>query len=160
MQRVIAQPERSIGPLAAASGSKGMRELGEREHTLAGVSLDRFFADTTQKAQIVLPDGLVAAAVTNTADSAMVIQQQLRWTFGSLQALSVSEEIFSRRKSRSKANARPHAVGPKIDNPAAGKRPLNPRQKDRTRGELLAIGSANPLRRAKCHRLVSEVSEH
>ena len=74
-----------------------MRELSEREHTLAGVSLDRFFADTTQKAQIVLPDGLVTAAVAEFADAAMVIQQQLRRAFGSLQALGVSEEIFCSR---------------------------------------------------------------
>ena len=74
-----------------------MRELSEREYTLAGVSLDRFFADATQKAQIVLPDGLVTAAVAEFANAAMVIQQQLRRAFGSLQALGVSEEIFCSR---------------------------------------------------------------
>jgi len=76
-----------------------------------------------------------------------------------LQALGVSEEIFRRRKGRSETNARPRAVGPKVDNPGAGKRPLNPRQKNRARGELLAIGSANPSRRGKYYRLISEVSE-
>ena len=74
MQRVVAQLQRGIGPLAAASGPKGMRELGEREHTLAGVSLDRLFADTAEEAQIVLPDGPITAALAERADGAMVIQ--------------------------------------------------------------------------------------
>ena len=74
-----------------------MRELIEREHTFAGVSLDRFFADATQKAQIVLPDRLVRAAFAELSDAAMVIQQKLRRAFGSLQALGVSEEIFRSR---------------------------------------------------------------
>jgi hypothetical protein len=131
MQRVVAQPERSIGPLAAASGPKGMCELSEREYTPAGVSLDRFFTNATKKAQIVLPDGLITAAVAELADAAMVIQQQLRRAFGSLQALGVSKEIFRSRQGRPETNARPRAVAPKIDNPAGGKRPLNPRQKNR-----------------------------
>jgi hypothetical protein len=70
MQRVVAQLQRGIGALAAALGPKGMRELGEREHTIAGVSLDRLFADAAEKAQIVLPDGLITAAVTERADAA------------------------------------------------------------------------------------------
>src|ERR1700716_816188 len=133
-----------------------MRELSEREYTLAGVSLDRFFADATQKGQIVLPDGLIAAAVAELADATMVIQQQLRRPFSSLQALGVTEEIFCDRQGRPETNARPRAVTPKIDNPTARKRPLNPRQKNRSRGELLAIGNANPSRRAKYHRLILE----
>jgi hypothetical protein len=63
-----------IGALAAASGSKRMRELGEREHTPAGVLLDRLFADTTEEAQIVLPDGPITAAVAERADPAVVVQ--------------------------------------------------------------------------------------
>jgi hypothetical protein len=136
-----------------------MCELSECEYTLAGVSLDRFFANATQKAQIVLPDGLVTAAVAELADAAMVIQQQLRRPFGSLQALGLPEEVFCSHQGRPETNARPRAVTPKIDNSTARKRPLNPRQKNRSRGELLAIGSANPSRRAKYHRLILEVSE-
>jgi hypothetical protein len=71
-----------------APGPKGMREPSEREHTLAGVSLDRFFTDLTQKAQIVLLDGLVMTAIAELADRAMIIQQKLRRAFGS-QALGV-----------------------------------------------------------------------
>ncbi len=48
---------------------------------------------------------------------------------------------------------------PKIDDPAAWNRALNPRQKDRARGELLAIGGAKPSRRAKYYRFISELSE-
>jgi hypothetical protein len=95
MQRVVAQSERSIGPLAAAPGPKGMRQLGERQYTPPSVSLDCFFADTTQKAQIVFSDGLITAAVAELTNVAMVIQQQLRRAFGPLQALGVPEEIFS-----------------------------------------------------------------
>ena len=136
-----------------------MRELSEREYTLAAVSLDRFFADATQKAQIVLPDSLITAAVAELADAAMVIQQQLRRPFGSLQAFGFPEEIFCGHQGRPETNARPRAVTPKIDNPAAGKRPLNSRQENCARGELLAIGNANPSRRAKYHGLILEVSE-
>jgi hypothetical protein len=136
-----------------------MCELSEREHTFTGVSLDRFFADATQKAQIVLPDGLITATGAELADATMVIQQQLRRPFRSLQALGVSKEIFCGRHGRPETNSRPRAVTPKIDNPTARKRPLDPRQKNRSRGELLAIGSANPPRRAKYHRLILEVSE-
>jgi hypothetical protein len=97
MQRVISPLERGIGAFAAASRPKSMRELSERENTLAGISLDRLFADATQKAQMVLPDGLVTAAVAERADAAMIIQSQLRWGFSALQALSVSKKIFRRR---------------------------------------------------------------
>src|SRR5258708_37625110 len=78
MQRVIAQLGLGVGALAGASGPKGMRELGEREHTLASVSPDRLFADATHDGQVVLLDGLTTTAVAGLANPAMIIQQQLR----------------------------------------------------------------------------------
>lgn len=74
-----------------------MRELSEREHTLAGVSFDRFFPDTAQKAQTAFPDSLVTAAIAELADRAMVIQLQLRRPFDSLQAFGVSKKGFRSR---------------------------------------------------------------
>jgi hypothetical protein len=93
MQCVVAHPERCIGALAAAPGTKGVRELSEGKHTLAGVSLDGFFANTPQKAQIILPDSLVTTAIAELADIAMAIQLQLRRAFGSLQALASEQPI-------------------------------------------------------------------
>jgi hypothetical protein len=89
MKLVVPHPKRCITPLAATSGPKGMCELSERQHTLAGVSLNRFFANAPQKAQIVFPDSLVTAAIAEFTDTAMLIQLQLRRAFRSLQALGV-----------------------------------------------------------------------
>jgi hypothetical protein len=74
-----------------------MRELGERQYALAGASLDGSFADTAQKAQILLPDRLITTAVAELADVAMVIQQHFWRGFSSLQTLGVSEQIFGSR---------------------------------------------------------------
>jgi hypothetical protein len=97
MQRVVAYLRRGVGALTIAAGPKGVRKLGEREHTLAGVSLDRFFTDATQEAQVILSDGLVTTAIAELADPAVIIQQQLRRGLSALQSLGVSKEIFRNR---------------------------------------------------------------
>src|SRR5207249_29860 len=71
----------------------------------------------------------------------------------------ISEEIFRRRQGRSESNARSCAVASEINGSAVRKRALNSRQKNRACGELLAIGSANPGRRAEQHRFIPEASE-
>jgi hypothetical protein len=73
MQRVFSPFERAFGTFAAALRAKGMRELGKRKNTFAGVSLDRLLPDATQKAQIVLSDGSLTATVAERADTAMII---------------------------------------------------------------------------------------
>jgi hypothetical protein len=53
------------------------------------------FSPTTRR-RLKLSNRLVTAAVAELADAAMVVQQQLRRTFGSLQSFGVSEKIFRR----------------------------------------------------------------
>ena len=139
MQRVIAQLGWHFSALAVSPGPKRMRELGEREHSVAGVSLDIFFPYAPQETQIVLPDGLVTAAVAERADAAMIIQKQFGRGISALQTLGVSKEIFRKRQGWPESDARPCAIVPEIDDPATGKRPLNSPQKNRARGQLLAI---------------------
>ena len=139
LQRVIAHPGWGLSALTVSPGPKRMRKLGKCEHSLAGVSLDSFFAHASQETEIVLSDRLVAAAIAKSANATMIIQQQSGRSFRTLQALGVAKENLRLRQGRPETNPSPGAVVTEIDDPAVGKRSLDLRQKNRPRGEQLAI---------------------
>jgi hypothetical protein len=78
--------QRRVCALAAAPRPKGMRKLGEGEHALAGVALNGLLADAAQQAQIVFLKSLLAAAVAEFANAAVVIQPEGRQGLATLKA--------------------------------------------------------------------------
>jgi len=97
--------------------------------------------------------------VAKFADTAVVVQQEFRRSFGSLNALNIPKEIFGRSQACAKANARHEAIASEIENTAARKCALSTRQENSEHRKQESLGFSSALSLGEHYRLVVKVTQ-